>query len=153
MQSQNHQIAKSQNGLTLAHVTHEAVEKIGGIGAVLEGLMISPVYQRHVKRSILVGPIAPHMSSDPVNPLGEDGEVLYSSFDETDALGLGAKLRPVEWAFHVSIVYGKRRYESAAENRSGEAEILLIDVFRSNRDRLNVFKLRLWETFGLDSSR
>ena len=41
---------------TLAHVTHEAVEQIGGIGTVLEGLMTSPVYQAQVRRSILVGP-------------------------------------------------------------------------------------------------
>lgn len=146
-------MATSNPRLTLAHVTHEAVEKIGGIGAVLEGLMTSPTYQAQVKRSILIGPIAPHTGSDPTHPLGEDGQVLYSSIDNTDTNGLGGKLRPIEWAFNVSIVYGKRRYESTAENRSGEAEVLLIDVFRANRDRLNVFKLRLWETFGLDSSR
>ena len=143
----------SKSGFTLAHVTHEAVEKIGGIGAVLEGLMISPVYQRHVRRSILIGPTSTQMSMDPQKRLGAEGQVLYSSIDAIDEVGLGGKLRPVEWAFNVSIVYGRRRYESESEGRSGEAEVLLIDVFRANPDRLNVFKLRLWETFGLDSSR
>jgi hypothetical protein len=144
---------KDLSGFTLAHVTHEAVEKVGGIGSVLEGLMISPVYQQHVRRSILIGPTSTQLSIDPQQRLGEDGQVLYSSIDGIDEVNLGGKLRPVEWAFNVSIVYGRRQYVSKAEGRSGEAEVLLIDVFRANRDRLNVFKLRLWETFALDSSR
>ena len=138
---------------TLAHVTHEAVEQLGGIGTVLEGLMISPVYQQHVKRSILVGPTATHLSVDPEDRIGEHGEVLYSSIDNIDRVGLAGKFRPVEWAFNVAIVYGHRRYENHGEQRSGEAEVLLIDVFRVNNDRLNIFKLRLWETFGIDSSK
>lgn len=138
---------------TLAHVTHEAVEKIGGIGAVLEGLITSPIYNQHIKRSILIGPTATHMSADPKKRLGDDGEVLYSSIDLIDQADLSSKFRPVEWAFNVAIVYGRRRYHDPATGRTGEAEVLLIDVFRANPDRLNVFKLRLWETFGLDSSK
>jgi hypothetical protein len=138
---------------TLAHVTHEAVEQIGGIGTVLEGLMISPVYQKHVRRSMLVGPTATHMAIDPEARLGEHGKVLYSSIDGIDRAGLAGKLRPIEWAFNVSMVYGKRAYNPSGEGRTGEAEVLLIDCFRVNRDRLNIFKLRLWETFGLDSSK
>jgi hypothetical protein len=138
---------------TLAHVTHEAVEQLGGIGTVLEGLMISPVYQEHVQRSILIGPTATHISSDPQTRLGGHGKVLYSSIDEIDELGLGVKFRPVELAFNAAIVYGTRRYNPPGEQRSGEAEVLLIDVFRPNADRLNMFKHRLWETFGLDSSQ
>jgi hypothetical protein len=153
--SPNRKTAKTPNAspLTIAHVTHEAVEKIGGIGSVLEGLMISPVYQRHVKRSILVGPIASHNAADPTQRLGEHGKLLYSSIDHIDTNNLGAKLRPIEWAFNVSIFYGTRTYDSPGEGRSGEAEVLLIDVFRANKDRLNVFKLRLWETFGIDSAK
>lgn len=136
---------------TFAHVTHEAVEQLGGIGTVLEGLMISPVYQKFVKRSILVGPTATHMTTDPEQRLGEHGKVLYSSIDNIDRIGLAGKLKPVEWAFNVALVYGTRHYHGGGEGRTGQAEVLLIDVFRANPDRLNVFKLRLWETFGLDS--
>lgn len=138
---------------TFAHVTHEAVDHIGGIGTVLEGLMISPVYQQRVKRSILVGPTATHMAVDPEVRLGEHGRVLYSSIDDIDRANLAGKFRPVEWAFNVKIVYGTRRYARPGTDRVGEAEVLLIDVFRPNPDRLNVFKHRLWETFGLDSGR
>jgi hypothetical protein len=139
--------------LTLAHVTHEATEQLGGIGTVLEGLMVSPVYQQEVGRSILVGPTSSHITHEPSKRLGEHGQVLYSSIDQIDELGLGTRFRPVEWAFNVAIVYGKRHYNPPGQHREGEAEVLLIDVFNVNRDRLNVFKLRLWETFGLDSAR
>jgi len=139
--------------LTLAHVTHEAVEQLGGIGTVLEGLMVSPVYQQQVRRSILIGPTAAHLGSDPKKRLGEHGEVLYSSIDKIDELGLAPRFRPVEYAFNVALIYGKRYYDPEGQGRSGESEVLLVDVFNVNRDRLNVFKLRLWETFGLDSSR
>jgi len=144
---------KKSKQFTLAHVTHEAVEQIGGIGAVLEGLMISPVYQKHVKRSILVGPLWSHNEVDPTKRLGEEGNVLYSSIDQIDTDGLGDKLRPIEWAFNVKIVYGTRKYDQPSQKRSGEAEVILIDVFNVNHDRLNIFKHRLWETFGLDSGQ
>jgi hypothetical protein len=136
---------------TIAHVTHEAVEQLGGIGAVLEGMMISPVYQRHVKRSILVGPTSTQMAVEPESRLGEHGEVLYSSIDNIDKLNLAGKFRPVEWAFNVAIVYGTRRYSPPGEGRSGRAEVLLIDVFRTSADRLNRFKYHLAERFGLQS--
>ena len=105
--SPNRQTTRSRNPLTLAHVTHEAVEQLGGIGTVLEGLMVSPVYQQRVKRSILIGPTQTHLHANPQDRLGDHGKVLYSSMDQIDELGLGAKFRPVEWAFNVAIVYGR----------------------------------------------
>ena len=41
---------------TVVHVTHEAIQKIGGIGAVLHGLLTSKVYLTQATRNILVGP-------------------------------------------------------------------------------------------------
>ena len=43
----------------VVHATHEAGLKLGGIGAVLDGLLTSPAYNETVARSILVGPINP----------------------------------------------------------------------------------------------
>lgn len=146
-------MSKTNHRFTIAHVTHEAVDHIGGIGTVLEGLMTSPVYQQVVQRSILVGPMASHMATDPEARLGDHGKVLYSSLDKIDRGNFAAKFRPIEWAFNVAIVYGTRQYSPPGTGRSGEAEVLLIDVFRANADRLNVFKHRLWETFGLNSGR
>ena len=143
----------SNHRFTLAHITHEAVDHIGGIGTVLEGLMTSPVYQQHVERSILVGPTASHMEVDPEARLGEHGHVLYSSIDNIDRGHFSPKLKPIEWAFDVKFVYGTRKYAVPGTGRTGEAEVLLIDVFHINAARLNVFKHRLWETFGLNSGR
>ena len=65
---------------TVVHVTHEAVAKVGGIGAVLHGFFTSASYLEAVERSILVGPL--FTTEGTVNDrLGEDGEVLYSSVD------------------------------------------------------------------------
>jgi len=115
--------------------------------------MMSPQYQSRVKRSILIGPTSASLEVDPKSRLGEHGTVLYSSVDGIDTLGLKQKFQLVEWAFNVAIVYGKRKYSRPGEGRTGEAEVMLIDVFRPNADRLGVFKLRLWEMFGLDSGR
>jgi hypothetical protein len=138
--------------LTAAHVTHEAAEKIGGIGTVLEGILTSPVYQDRFERSILVGPFAEHVQVDPAERLGPNSTVLYSSMDDVDALGLRGRLQPIEWAFDVKIIYGTRRFSTDGDERTGDAEILLIDVFRINQERLNQFKHRLFETLGIDST-
>ena len=139
---------------TAAHVTHEACEKIGGIGTVLEGIITSPVYQRNVKRTILIGPFANHVEQAPSMRLGPDGRVLYSTVDQIDEAGLGVKLRPIEWAFNVAFIYGTRRFVlPGSDDHTGEAEILLIDVFRANAQHVNQFKKRLHEVFGIDSIR
>jgi hypothetical protein len=140
--------------LTVAHITHEASEKIGGIGSVLEGFITSPVYQRHVKRTILVGPYSNHLEVAPSERLGPDGHVLYSTIDQIDELGLGGKLHPIEWAFNVAFVYGKRRFElPGSDDHAGESEILLIDVFNINQQHVNNFKRRLASVFNIDSLR
>ena len=65
---------------TVVHVTHEAIQKIGGIGAVLQGLLTSKTYLAGANRNILVGAFWP---SDDYGErrLGPQGEVLYSSLD------------------------------------------------------------------------
>jgi len=67
-------------GITAVHVTHEAIGKIGGIGAVLEGLFTSRAYSNAVGRSILISPLF-SIEGDVSSRLGPGGEVLYSSID------------------------------------------------------------------------
>ena len=43
----------------VVHATHEAGFKIGGIGAVLDGLLGAPAYNAAVSRTIVVGPLNP----------------------------------------------------------------------------------------------
>lgn len=140
--------------LTAAHITHEACEKIGGIGAVLEGFITSPVYQQHVKRTIIVGPYANHLDVPPNERLGCAAHVLYSTIDKVDEVGLAGKLHPIEWAFNVAIVYGKRQFQlPGSDDHTGEAEIVLIDVFNISKQRVNQFKRKLSEMLGINSMR
>src|SRR5690606_29823714 len=90
---------------TVVHVTHEAIQKIGGIGAVLQGMLTSKTYLAAVPRNILVGPFWPGEERGEQR-LGPQGEVLYSSMDSLYRSPLAPRFREVEQAFDVGIVYG-----------------------------------------------
>jgi len=134
------------------HVTHEAVEKMGGIGAVIEGLATCPSYREAFERTVLVGPL---LATDrpAAERLGRAGEVIYSSLDEIDAGGWSAKFRPIERTYEVGIIYGRRPLDLPAGEGGTEVEVLLVDVFRFNRERLNLFKAQLFSRFGVPSDR
>src|ERR1700760_621558 len=114
---------------TVAHVTHEAIQKIGGIGAVLQGLLTSPVYLQRAQRNILVGPFWPSDDRGEQR-LGPQGEVLYSSLDNLFRSPLAEKFRDIEQQFDVGIVYGRRRYINKETGIISTPEVLLIDVSR-----------------------
>jgi glycosyltransferase involved in cell wall biosynthesis len=137
---------------TVVHVTHEAIQKIGGIGAVLHGLLTSRTYLSGTKRNILVGPYW-HTGTDGESRLGSDGEVLYSSLDGISRTPLAHAFREIEQAFGVGIVYGRRKFTDKQTGVTSVPETLLIDVSRYDERRIGLFKFRLWEKFGLSSSR
>ena len=66
--------------LNIAHVTHEAVVKMGGIGTVLEGLLTAKDYTEAVDRTILICPLFT-TEGNVDSRLGPHGDVLYSSID------------------------------------------------------------------------
>src|SRR3954467_11933186 len=137
---------------TVVHVTHEAIQKIGGIGAVLQGLLTSRTYLAQVPRNILVGPYWPTEESGEMR-LGPQGEVLYSSLDSLYRSPLAARFREIEQTYDVGIVYGRRRFVDKETGVISTPEILLIDVSRYDADKIGQFKFKLWKTFGIDSSR
>ena len=138
--------------MIVVHVTHEAVEKMGGIGAVISGLSTADAYARNVSRTILVGPLLGRTS--PVNlRLGHGGHVLYSSLDAIHTPPWREKFMPIERTYDVGIVYGRRPIDEPCTGRRIEAEVILVDVFHSNRDRLNLFKGELYKKFGVASDR
>jgi hypothetical protein len=132
---------------TLIHVTHEAVQKVGGIGAVLQGLFTSRAYNENVGRSILVGP----GDAGTQDLLAKTGKVLYSSLTHTDAGGWGAKFRPVQERYGVGIIYGTRTFLDKTTGVESSPEVLLLDVSNPNLDRLGEFKRMLYERFGIRS--
>ena len=98
---------------TVIHVTHEAVQKVGGIGAVLQGFFTARAYGDNVKRSILVGPIGDPAVED---LLAKSGKILYSSLSGTDEGGWAARFRPIQQAYGVGVVYGTRTFHVAHQH-------------------------------------
>jgi len=137
---------------TVVHVTHEAVEKIGGIGAVLEGLLTTAAYNRQVDRTVLVCPL---FSTDhPANlRLGRTGQVLYSSVDGLIKNRWAGVFGKVQEEYNVGIVYGKRQFANGQTGHRVTCEVILIDLARINENKVNTFKSELWEHFGIDSIR
>ena len=136
--------------MNVVHVTHEVVEKIGGIGAVIAGLVTSEAYQKTVSRTILVGPLLD--TSRPVNRrLGEGGQILYSSLDAVYPSPWRERFMPIERTYDVGIIYGKRRIQEPCNGKTVEVEVLVIDVFHANRNRLNLFKAELYKKFAIPS--
>jgi hypothetical protein len=137
---------------TVVHVTHEAIQKIGGIGAVLQGLLTSRHYVENVPRNILVGPFWP-ADEKGEHRLGPQGEVLYSSLDSLYRSPLAARFAEIEQKFDVGIVYGRQRFTDKETGVTSSPEVLLIDLARYDQQKLNEFKYELWKTYGIDSGR
>jgi hypothetical protein len=136
----------------LVHATHEAGVKVGGIGAVLDGLLGARAYNEAVQRTLLVGPLngldAIEMERlvSPRNGL----EIRYSSLHGIFA-GVPeeqrAALQRVEQSFQVGLLYGMRRFGGFNH------EVLLVDVTNPNRQQVDSFKFYLWQNYGLDCGR
>jgi len=138
--------------MIVVHVTHEAVEQIGGIGTVIAGLITSEAYAERVSRTILLGPLFTNNVPNP-HRLGPGAQVKYSSLDSFTPLQWGRKFASIERLHDVNIVYGVRPVVDACTGKTAETEVLLVDVFRANHDRLNRFKASLFEKFGIPSDR
>lgn len=136
--------------MIVVHVTHEATEKIGGIGAVIAGLVTAEAYQSSVSRTILLGPLL--QTDRPVNlRLGEGGHVIYSSLDAVQTPPWREKFRPIEKTYDVGIIYGTRKISDPCDGKVVDVEVLVVDVFHSNKDRLNLFKGELFKKFHVPS--
>ncbi|MHC4789871.1 MAG: glycosyltransferase family protein [Planctomycetota bacterium] len=138
------------NETTVAHITHEAVGKIGGIGAVLHGLFTCNSYLEAVDRSILVSPLFT-IEGPASNRLGEDGEVIYSSVDGLGKTGYAPAFRKIENLFNVGIVYGRRTFIDKQTGIKSSPEVLLIDVRHIDKAPVDKFKKQLFEQFGIRS--
>lgn len=134
------------------HATHEAGVKVGGIGAVLDGLLASPVYNETVQRSILVGPmfgwdpVQMERLNSPRNRLTIHYSSLHGIFDNVEP-ALRQALQGVEETYQVAILYGTRRFGDY------DHEVLLVDASNPNMDAVNTFRYFVWQHYGIDSNR
>lgn len=143
--------AQSQTFGLVIHATHEAGVKLGGIGAVLEGLLSTAAYKAHVDRSILVGTMDTENREfmdrllSPRNRL----EIHYSSVhhvSETES-ALARQLEAVEQLHGVKLLYGVRTFGDM------QHEVILADARQANTERLNGYKASLYGHFGIQSDR
>ena len=135
---------------TVIHATHEALHKVGGIGAVLQGLLTSRRYNEAIERTILFGPM---MSSSDEDQLAKAGEVLYSSMSGVDTRGLAPCFREVEELFNVNLLYGTRRFADRATGVEAHPEILLVDGSYVNPRITGNLKYGFYKAFGITSDR
>jgi hypothetical protein len=124
---------------------------MGGIGSVIQGLLTSDAYQKDEHRTVLIGPMFP-VDTTAENRLGPNGKVLYSSMDGISQHPLSEALDGVCNDFNVGIVYGQLTINDPHNGVQVSPEAVLIDVSRMNRRKLNSFKAKLWETYGIDST-
>jgi hypothetical protein len=134
----------------IVHVTHEAIGKIGGIGAVLDGILTSKSYIENTGRTILVSTLF-STEGPPENRLGAGGEVLYSSTDGLAKTGYAAGFKNIERFFNVDIVYGRRLFEDTRTGIKSMPEVILIDVRQINPAPINAFKGQLFSKFAISS--
>ena len=131
------------------HVTHEAVHKVGGIGAVLQGLVTAKAYRSAVDRVLLVGPLGDRHRKD---SLGPDGTIVYDNWQGIWSEEAGTALQAIEVKHGVRMVYGRRPF-ACPDGSTVEPEILLVDVESSIPHGLDLFKHQLYERYGLASDR
>ena len=139
---------------TLIHITHEAREKMGGIGAVLEGLLTTRAYQGAVGRTILVG------TSD--IPLGQPSEHIQTVYYQSGGPENGSAMPgaatveafwEIEAVYGVRLLYGRRAVPCPLETRRSSVELLLFDVRGARPEPVNRLKADLWAAYGLASDR
>jgi hypothetical protein len=135
----------------VVHSTHEAGLKLGGIGAVLDGMLASPSYNAAVDRTVLVGPVNTWNPSEmerltaPADRL----RLIYSTVHGVDQAPeeLSSALRAIEAQMNVRLVYGARSFGGY------EHEVILVDAGGIAGPVINSYKFYLWQHWGLPSSR
>ena len=134
----------------IVHVTHEAASKVGGIGAVLDGLFTCRTYLDAVERSIVIGPLFTTEGSV-LDRLGQDGEVCYSSIDGLVNTGYASAFGKIESYYNAGIVYGRRTFIDNQTGVKSSPEVVLVDVKQMDAEVVNEFKRQLFEEFGIRS--
>lgn len=136
----------------VVHATHEAGVKVGGIGAVLDGLLGADAYNEAVTRSVLVGPLTGWDSvqmerlNSPRNRLDIHYSSLHGIFDGVEP-GLSRALQGIEQTYRIALLYGRRRFGKH------EHEVLLVDASSPDMGQVDAFRYHVWQHYGIDSGR
>ncbi len=140
----------------LVHATHEAGIKIGGIGAVLDGLLSAPSYASRVKRTILVGPMHTHNAIEMERLFApRNGIVHFHYFSDRQLISceprLATALGDIERRYSVRICYATKLFGEGAS--AVPHEVIMVDGSDASNILASDFKFGVWERFGLDCAR
>ena len=136
------------------HISHEAAQKIGGIGSVLSGLCTADTYLKNFRRTIFYGPLF----NDTPNPdcvefvaisrLGGNGKILFSSLDKIHKSKYDSFFHQLMEKYGIEIVYGEKvLYDEIDPKKNNTIEILLIGIKNMYAQHENDFKFQLWDKF------
>lgn len=131
----------------VVHVTHEAIQKMGGIGAVLEGLLTTHSYNEAIERTILVGPLFPGAD------LSELDTVLYRASEGITDTPHASALSEIEQTYQVELVYGQRQFVDKNKQVTTLTDVILVNVSSSDESQTGQFKWQLYEHFNIESNR
>ena len=133
------------------HISHEAIKKVGGIGAVLHGLISSDNYRSRYKRTLLYGPLFdPH----DIDNLGGESNLLFASDRGVFQTPLSDRFLEVEERYGVRLYYGKKILRSEFDpGKFTEVEVVALHVWEMKLEEISKFKYLLWENFSIDSMR
>lgn len=139
--------------MTIAvHVTHEAIQKMGGIGTVLHGLITAKTYQKKFAKTLLYSPLF-HRKGDVSKRVGLHAEVLYSGLDRFEKGSWRKVFAPIEQHYGVHIIYGKKKIQEWGQKDGEMVDIVAVDIWDMKPAMVDDFKFRLWQNFGVQSER
>jgi hypothetical protein len=136
----------------VVHASSAAGLSLGAVGATLDGLLSSQVYNRQITRTVLLGPM---YAADaelarrvfaPENGLVIHYSSLHHKFDGVSA-EMCESFQAVEKRFEVAILYGKRPFGSFSH------EVLLVDASNPERSQVRRFREHLSRHAGVDCER
>lgn len=135
----------------VVHATHEAGVKFGGIGAVLDGLLGAPAYNRHVSRTILVGPVDTSSPAEMERLIAARNQLDIRYYGPHGSSGIedevGRALAQIERTYGVKLLYGTRAFGPSRH------EVLLVDGSHAQPGPINHYKDALYRRFGIQSDR
>jgi len=133
------------------HITHEAVRKIGGIGAVIDGICAANEYRNSFEKTLLYGPLF-SLSDHIWGILGDDGEIVFSTAQSNCEGEFGDSLQDIARKYSIDVVYGRRKLGSElTETDRPTIEVLLVGTQRMHEVEVVEFKYKLWQDFGIQS--
>jgi hypothetical protein len=133
------------------HITHESAKKIGGIGAVLNGVCTTKGYKDYFSATLLYGPFF-QFSPDILPHFGKEGQVLYSSHDAYDAGNYAKVFGDIVKKYGVGIVYGTRKLVSEFNiNEQNTVDVVNVNINKMSEAAVSRFKFKLWQNFAIRS--